>query len=94
MKRIAFVCSLLLGATCGTGISFAKKADAPAGPFQMGSVLKQISSIPMTTAEISAFMPEMKDLFVVGGENVLEVVDGRPCESEKGTRSQVAGGCF
>lgn len=93
MKRIAFVCSLLLGATCGTGISFAKKADAPAGPFQMGSVLKQISSIPMTTAEISAFMPEMNDLFVVGGENVLEVVDmADPANPKKVIEVKLPGG--
>ena len=57
MNKFAFVCSLLLGATFGTGISFAKKADAPAGPFQMGSALKPIASIPMTTAEIPSFRP-------------------------------------
>ena len=93
MKRIAFVCCLLLGVTCGTGISFAKKADAPAGPFQMGTTLKQIASIPMTTAEISAYMPEKKVLFVVGGENVLEVVDlADPAKPKKISETKLPGG--
>ena len=71
MKCTALAVSLLL---C-SGVSFAKKSDVPAGPFQMGTALKQVASIPMTTAEISAFMPEKNVLFVVGGENVLEIVD-------------------
>ena len=93
MNKFAFVCSLLLGATFGTGISFAKKADAPAGPFQMGSALKPIASIPMTTAEISSFMPEKKLLFVVGGENVLEVVDmADPKNPKKVSEVKLPGG--
>ena len=71
MKCTALAVSLLL---C-SGVSFAKKSDVPAGPFQMGTALKQVASIPMATAEISAFMPEKNLLFVVGGENVLEIVD-------------------
>ena len=89
MKKTAFALSLLLGA----GIAFAKKADVPAGPFQMGRVLTPIASVPMTTAEISAFMPEKKVLFVVGGENVLEVVDiADPANPKKVSEMKLPGG--
>ena len=89
MKKTAFVMSLLLGA----GLAFAKKSDVPAGPFQKGSVLAPLASIPMTTAEISAFMPEKKVLFVVGGENVLEVVDlSDPANPKKISEMKLPGG--
>ena len=89
MKKTAFVMSLLLGA----GLAFAKKSDVPAGPFQKGSVLAPLASIPMTTAEISAFMPEKKVLFVVGGENVLEVVDlADPANPKKISEMKLPGG--
>ncbi len=93
MKKNALVYSLLLAMTIGTGFSFAKKSEAPAGPFQMGTVLKQIASIPMTTAEISAFMPEKKLLFVVGGENIMEVVDmADPSKPKKVNEVKLPGG--
>ena len=89
MKKTAFALSLLLGA----GIAFAKKSYVPAGPFQMGRVLTPIASVPMTTAEISAFMPEKKVLFVVGGENVLEVVDiADPSNPKKVSEMKLPGG--
>ena len=89
MKRTAIVMSLLMCA----GFSFAKKSDVPAGPFQMGTSLKQMASIPMTTAEISAYMPEKKVLFVVGGENVLEVVDmSDPANPRKVGEMKLPGG--
>ena len=89
MKRTALVLSLLL---C-SGYSFAKKSEVPAGPFQMGTTLKQVASIPMTTAEISAFMPEKKVLFVVGGEKVLEVVDlADPTNPKKVSEVKLPGG--
>ena len=89
MKRTALVLSLLL---C-SGYSFAKKSDVPAGPFQMGTTLKQVASIPMTTAEISAFMPEKNVLFVVGGEKVLEVVDlADPANPKKVSEVKLPGG--
>lgn len=72
MKKLtAISVSLLLSA----GFCFAKKNIVPAGPFQLGRSLEKLSSLPMSTAEISDFMPEKKLLFVVGGEGVLEVVD-------------------
>ena len=93
MKKNALVCSLLFAMTVGTGFSFAKKSEAPAGPFQMGTVLKQIASIPMTTAEISAFMPEKKLLFVVGGEKVMEVIDmADPSNPKKVNEVKLPGG--
>ena len=93
MKKFALVCSLLLGTTFGAGVSFAKKSEASAGPFQKGSVLKQIASVPMTTAEISAFMPEKKVLFVVGGENVMEVVSlADPSNPKKVSEVKLPGG--
>ena len=89
MKRTAFIMSLLMCA----GFSFAKKSDVPAGPFQRGTVLKPVASIPMTTAEISAFMPEKNVLFVVGGENVLEVVDlSNPASPKKVSEVKLPGG--
>jgi hypothetical protein len=89
MKRTAFVMSLLMCAS----FSFAKKSDVPAGPFHLRSTLKQIASIPMTTAEISAYMPEKKVLFVVGGENVLEVVDmADPAKPQKISEVKLPGG--
>jgi len=89
MKRTAIVMSLLMCA----GFSFAKKSDVPAGSFQMGTSLKQMASIPMTTAEISAYMPEKKVLFVVGGENVLEVVDmSDPANPRKVGEMKLPGG--
>ena len=91
MKKTVFALSLLLGA----GLTIAKKSDdsTPAGPFQMGSALKQIASIPMTTAEISAFMPEKKVLFVVGGENVMEIVDmADPTNPQKLNEIKLPGG--
>ena len=65
----------ILGLVLGSGICVAAKKDEPQGPFQQGSLLKRVSSLPMTTAEITAYMPGWKTLFVVGGENVLEAVD-------------------
>ena len=89
MKKTTFVLSLLLGA----GLAIAKKSDVPTGPFHWGTTLKQIASIPMTTAEISAFMPEKKVLFVVGGENVLEVVDlADPANPKKISEIKLPGG--
>ena len=89
MKRTAIALSLLMCA----GVSFAKKSDIPAGPFHKGELLKHIASVPMTTAEISAFMPEKKVLFVVGGENVLEVVDlADPSKPKKISEVKLPGG--
>ena len=91
MKRTAFVMSLLICA----GYSFAKNPDAPApaGLFQLGTTLKQMASVSMTTAEISAYMPEKKVLFVVGGENVLEVVDmADPANPQKVNELKLPGG--
>ncbi|WP_290764156.1 choice-of-anchor I family protein [Fibrobacter sp. UBA4297] len=89
MKKTTFVLSLLIG----SGIAFAKKSDVPVGPFQWGTTLKHVASVPMTTAEISAFMPEKKVLFVVGGENVLEVVDiADPANPQKLSEMKLSGG--
>lgn len=67
--------AMSVGLLFTTGFCLAKENTAPEGLFQLGSVLKQVSSISMTTAEITAYMPGWKTLFVVGGENVLEAVD-------------------
>ncbi len=72
MNRIAVISvSLLLSA----GFCFAKMKASLAGPFQLGSVLKPLSTVSMSTAEISAFMPDKNTLFVVGNAKVVEVVD-------------------
>jgi len=89
MNKIVVACGLLVCA----GLTFAKKSDAPAGPFQLGKVLKPLVSVPMTTAEISAYMPEKKVLFVVGGENVMEVVSlADPANPKKVSEVKLPGG--
>ncbi len=69
MKKICFVLATLLAA----GISFAAE-PGPSPVFQMGKLLAPLSSVPMKTAEIAAYMPEVKKLFVVGDEPIMEVV--------------------
>ena len=69
-KQIQIFLGLLLCA----GLSYAKK-EAAEGPFQFGKVLSPLSTIPMESVEISAYMPEKKLLFVAGGEEILEILD-------------------
>ena len=72
MNKFIVICvSLLLCA----GFSFAKMRASLAGPFQMGGVLTPLATVPMKTAEISAFMPAKNKLFVVGDARIVEVVD-------------------
>lgn len=69
--KIALILILFLNVS----MSFAKNDKLPPGPFQIGSSLQVLSSIQIESAEISAFMPAKKMLFVVGGEKNLEIVD-------------------
>lgn len=71
MKIIAILASVLL---C-FNMSFAKKKALPTGPFSLSGLLSQISTLQLSTAEISAFMPNKNMLFVVGDERVIEIVD-------------------
>ena len=87
MNKILLSASLLLCA----GFCFAKNA-VPAGPFQWGHTLKPLSTTKMSTAEISAYMPAKKKLFVVGDANVVEVVDlSNPSEAKKISEVQIPG---
>ena len=88
MNRIAVISvSLLLSA----GFCFAKNV-VPAGPFQWGYTLAPLTTIKMSTAEISAYMPAKKKLFVVGDANVIEVVDlSEPSEAKKISEVQLPG---
>ena len=70
MKRI-----LAIAFCCLVPFCFAKQNAQSAGPFQQGSTLKPLSTVSLKTAEISAFMPEKKMLFVVGEGKIVEVVD-------------------
>ena len=70
MKRILAIASCFLVSFC-----FAKQNAQSAGPFQLGGVLKPLSTVSLKTAEISAFMPAKKVLFVVGEGKIVEVVD-------------------
>jgi hypothetical protein len=65
----------VMGVLLGAGLCLARGGDAPADQFQLGSTLQPLATIPMKSAEISAYMPEKKKLFVVGGDNLLEIVD-------------------
>ena len=69
-KSVVLCAGLLLSA----GFCFAKQA-VPAGPFQWGSVIAPLSTVSLSTAEISVYMPAEKKLFVVGEADVIEVVD-------------------
>lgn len=68
--RMLLAAALILPASL-----FAKKAVFADGPFVKGDVLEEYSRIELKTAEIAAYMPATKKLFVVGDENVMEVVD-------------------
>ena len=70
-KFFVFFASLLLCA----GFCLAKKTAADAGPFQWGRVLEPLATLSMKTAEISAYMPSQKKLFVVGDARIVEIVD-------------------
>lgn len=59
---------------------------------QMGTVLAPISRVELQTAEISAYMPAQKLLFVVGGEKVMEILDlNHPEKPQKLEPQQIAG---
>lgn len=62
------------------GTALAKGVD---GPFQKGEFLSVLSRIELQTAEIAAFMPEAKRLFVVGDSNAMEVVDISDAQNPK-----------
>jgi len=42
--------------------------------FQKGNVLSPVATLQMAAPEISAYMPEKKMLFVVGGDKLIEMV--------------------
>ena len=87
-QNSAFVLSLLLCA----GFCYAKQNATSAGPFQLGGVLTPLSTLSMKTAEISAFMPAKKVLFVVGDAKIAEVVDlSNPGMPKKITEKQIPG---
>lgn len=91
-KSIAIFLSLLLGA----GFCFAKKKDAKAvlnaKPVQLGSVLQPLSTTAMETAEISAYMPQAKSLFVVAGIKKMESLDlTDPVHPKKGVAVTLLG---
>lgn len=71
--------SVSLSLLLGTGLCCAKKLDVTvmkkSSPMQMGNVLAPLSSMTMTTAEISAYMPGQKLLFVVSDVDAMEVLD-------------------
>ena len=88
IKSPAIVFSLLLA----TGFCFAKQNAMAAGPFQLGSVLAPLATLPMKTAEISDFMPGKNVLFVVGDAKVVEVVDlSNPGMPKKIAEKQIPG---
>lgn len=87
MNKIVLSASLLLCA----GFCFAKNA-VPAGPFQWGHTLAPLTTIKMSTAEISAYMPAKKKLFVVGDANIVEVVDlSNPGVAKKVSETSILG---
>ena len=87
MNKAVLSASLLLCA----GFCFAKNA-VPAGPFQWGHALTPLTTIKMSTAEISAYMPAQKKLFVVGDAGIVEVVDlSNPGEAKKIAETTIPG---
>ena len=61
MKRVLLIATVLA-------------STVAAQVFQKGNVLSPVATLQMTAPEISAYMPEKKLLFVVGGEKLVEMV--------------------
>ena len=61
MKRLMLTASVLASAVA-------------AQVFQKGNVLSPVATLQMAAPEISAYMPEKKMLFVVGGDKLIEMV--------------------
>lgn len=57
------------------GAVFAQKGVATSEQFQLGNILEPLGKVQLKTAEISAYMPAKKMLFVVGEEKFLEQID-------------------
>lgn len=84
-------CVLALGLVAG--VSAAKNSGPAEEVFQLGSTISPISSIALTTAEISAFMPSKNALFVVGGGRTMEIVDlSKPSEPRVLNSVELPGG--
>lgn len=60
---------IVFGLLAMVGLSFAD------GPFSVSGILTPLSQTNLNVAEISAYMPAAKKLFVVGGEKIMEVLD-------------------
>lgn len=67
MKHCTFIMSLILG----LGLACAGD-DLPV--VHAGKILSPLGSVSMKTAEISAYMPSLRKLLVVGEEPIMEVV--------------------
>lgn len=80
LLKISLIVALALGfatsAFAGKKDKSSKKdvEEIPSEVFHMGKLLTPLASIPLKTAEIVAYMPSRKKLFVVGEEKVMEVV--------------------
>lgn len=61
MKRVLLIATVLA-------------STVAAQVFQKGNVLTPVATLQMTAPEITAYMPEKKLLFVVGGEKLVEMV--------------------
>lgn len=82
MKLLKISLMAVLGLGLATTAFAAKKDksskkdvdELPSEVFHMGKLLTPLASIPLKTAEIVAYMPQRKKLFVVGEEKLMEVV--------------------
>jgi hypothetical protein len=61
MKRVLLIATVLA-------------STVAAQVFQKGNVLSPVATLQMAAPEISAYMPEKKMLFVVGGDKLIEMV--------------------
>lgn len=86
MRSSGFRVSRIVTLTSAVLLAFTSGVFASVA--QMGTVLAPISRVELQTAEISAYMPAQKLLFVVGGEKVLEILDLKHPEKPQKLESQ------
>lgn len=90
MRSSGFRASRIVTLTSAVLLAFTSGAFATVA--QMGAVLAPIFRVELQTAEISAYMPAQKLLFVVGGEKVMEILDlNHPEKPQKLESQNIAG---
>ena len=87
------ICSRAIVLSCSmVALAFVNVMAKTAGPMQLGNVLSPHGKIKTDVAEIAAYMPSQKKLFVVGEGDVVEVLDmSNPRDLKKVESHKLAG---